>query len=123
MRRLGVVVGVGALLASLAVIGAPASPAAEGCAAISPHGSTKINTCTYEATANGAIIAMSNNWKVTITTKGKKPVTVTGDKPTYHSSMTDPKIKPGDKVVAETAGGVVVVGTGTAGNNVVLPKP
>lgn len=123
MRRLVVIIATGALFAILAVVGAPASPAAEGCTAISPHGSTKINTCTYDATVAGAIIAASTNWKVTITPKGKAPVVIKGTAPTYHSSTTDPKIKPGDKVVAESAGGVVVVGSATAGNNLVLPKP
>ena len=123
MRRLGIILGAFVLLATVAVVGAPASPTAEGCSAISPHGSTKINTCTYVATANGAIIAASNKWKVTITRNGKPLPAITGEAPAYHSSTTSPKIVKGDKVVAETSGGVVVVGSATNGNNVVLPKP
>jgi hypothetical protein len=103
-------------------IAAPGARAAEGCGAVYSAGQTNVGRCTYTATAPGAIVASSVNWKVTVK-RGASTLVFGANAPAYHPSSGAP-IKAGDVVTAEVFGpGAVIVGTATEGDGVVLPQP
>lgn len=122
MTKLRILAAVAVAASTAAFLPTPAQ-AAEGCGAVYSAGQTGVGRCTYVATANGAIIASSVNWKVTVAHPNSTSNVYSGNTPAYHPSSGAP-IKAGDTVTAEVSGpGSVIVGTATEGNNVVLPKP
>lgn len=123
MIQLRILAAAAAVAASAAALLPTPAHAAEGCGAIYSAGQTGVGKCTYVASANGAIIASSVNWKVTVVHPNGTSNIFSGNTPAYHPSSGAP-IKAGDSVTAEVFGpGSVIVGTATEGNNVVLPKP
>lgn len=121
LRKLSILAATAGLMAVPLSIGSPAH-AAEGCGAVFSAGATGVGRCTYVASANGAIIASSTNWKVTIT-RGGSSSSVGGTAPEYRPS-SEGRIRAGDVVTAEVFGpGSVIVGTATEGNNIVPPQP
>jgi len=101
--------------------GGPAH-AAEGCGAFFSGGATGISRCTYVASANGAVVASSTSWRVTVNRGGAVTV-LTGAAPEYRPS-TEGRIRAGDIVTAEVfAPGSVIVGSATEGSGVVPPQP